>query len=102
MKICRLPSTRRTCRLISAIRSCEPGGGRQLQNFSHSASAARSATDDDGMTKGPDVTETIRPSKIAISQTAWPPSQRNVVVRKPPAPDQRYIVIDELFQRLDH
>jgi hypothetical protein len=70
--------------LISAIRSFEPGGGRGLQNFPHSCSLARSANEDDGMTNGPNVTDTMRPSKIAISQAVGPTSDRNVVVRNRP------------------
>jgi hypothetical protein len=67
--------------LINAITSLEPGGGRLLKNFSHSSFEVRSAKDDDGMTNGPDITETIRPSKITISQAVEPTSSRNVVVR---------------------
>jgi len=84
MKTPRLPSALRTRRLISASRSCEPGGGRLLQNFPHSSSSASSANDHDGMTNGPGVTEAIRPSKIAISQAASPTSNRKVVVRNRP------------------
>src|ERR1700722_15267545 len=84
MNICRLPSARRTRRLISAIKSLEPGGGCLLQNFSHSASGARSANDDDGITNGPWVTEATRPSKIEISHAVWPTSSRNVIDRNRP------------------
>src|ERR1700733_11173325 len=84
MNICRLPSALRTRRLISAIKSLEPGGGRLLQNFSHSASGARSANDHDGITNGPWVTEATRPSKIEISHAVWPTSSRNVVDRNRP------------------
>ena len=61
MKTCRSPSAFSTRRLISAIRSLAPGGGRWLQNFFHSSSGARSAKADDGITNGPDVTDTMRP-----------------------------------------
>src|ERR1700738_285420 len=84
MKIWRLPSAFSTRRLISAIRSFEPGGGRGLQNFSHSSSGARSAKDDDGITNGPGVAETIRPSKMEISQAVAPTSSRKVVDRNRP------------------
>ena len=57
MKTRRSPSVCNTRRLISAIRSFEPGGGRSLQNFLHSSSGARSAKQDDGMTKGPGFTD---------------------------------------------
>ena len=73
-----------TRRLIRAIRSFDPGGGRLVQNFAHSSSLARSAKEDDGITKGPDVTDTMRPSKIAISQAVRPTSKRKVVVRYRP------------------
>src|SRR5439155_5453835 len=84
MKICKLPSVFSTRRRTSASRSLEPGGGRRLQNFCHSSSGARSAKDDDGITKGPFVTETILPSKIEISQAVAPISSRKVVVRNLP------------------
>src|SRR6266851_7733641 len=84
MKIWRLPSAFRTRRLIRAIRSLEPGGGRLLQNFSHSCSGARRENDDDGITNGPGVTDKTLPSKIEISQEVWPTSRRNVVVRNRP------------------
>ena len=44
----------------------------------------RSANDDDGITNGPDVTDTIRPSKIEISHAVEPISSRKVVVRYRP------------------
>src|ERR1700704_5014073 len=81
MKIRRLPSALRTRRLISAIRSLEPGGGRLLQNFCHSSSGARSAKDEDGITNGPEVIDATLPSKIEISHARGPASRRNVVVR---------------------
>src|SRR3982751_1829366 len=81
MKTCRLPSALSTRRLIKASRSLEPGGGRRLQNFCHSCSDARSAKDDDGITNGPGVTATIRPSWIEISQAVAPTSSRKLVVR---------------------
>ncbi len=81
MKTCRLPSAFSARRLISAIRSFEPGGGRLLQNFCHSCSDARSAKDEDGITNGPCVTDTMRPSKIEISQGVAPTSSRKLVVR---------------------
>src|SRR6266550_1198678 len=84
MNIPRSPSAFRTRRLIKAIRSFEPGGGRLLQNFSHSCSGARSANEDDGITNGPDVTDITLPSKIEISQPVWPTSKRKVVVRNRP------------------
>jgi len=62
----------------------EPGGGRLDQNFCHSSSAARSAKDDDGITKGPRATDTTLPSKICISQAVWPTSIRKLVVRNRP------------------
>src|SRR5260370_38834899 len=80
MKIWRLPSAFRTRRLIRAIRSLEPGGGRLLQNFSHSCSGARRENDDDGITNGPGVTAKTLPSKIEISQEVWPTSGRTVAV----------------------
>src|SRR3978361_2365379 len=84
MNIPRLPSAFSTRRLISAIRSFEPGGGRGLQNFFHSSSGARNAKEEDGITNGPGVTDTIRPSKIEISQAVGPTSSRNVVDRNRP------------------
>ena len=81
MKTWRSPSAFSTLRRISAIRSFEPGGGLARKNFAHSASAARSAKADDGITKGPRVTETILPSKIEISQEVSPDCSRKVVVR---------------------
>jgi hypothetical protein len=84
MNIPRLPSALSTRRLISAIRSFEPGGGLLLQNFCHSSSGARSAKEDDGITNGPGVTDTIRPSKIEIRQAVEPTSSRNVVDRNRP------------------
>jgi hypothetical protein len=84
MNSLRSPSVLRTRRLISAIRSFEPGGGLGLQNFSHSSSGARSAKSDEGITKGPGVTATIRPWKIEISQADRPISRRKVVVRNRP------------------
>src|SRR6185369_14801786 len=84
MNICRLPSAFSARRLISAIRSFDPGGGRLLQNFCHSCSDARSAKDEDGITNGPFVTETIRPSKMEISQGVAPTSRRKLVVRYRP------------------
>src|SRR6516225_9377706 len=84
MKTQRSPSALRTPRLISAIRSLDPGGGRGLKNFSHSSWLARSANDDDGITKGPGVTDTIRPSKIEIGQADGRISRRKVVVRNRP------------------
>ena len=89
MKTCRSPSVFSTRRLISAIRSLEPGGGRWLQNFCHSSSGARSAKDDDGITNGPCVTETIRPSKIEISQAVGADFEQEGGGEKPAAPDQR-------------
>src|ERR1700681_1564976 len=84
MKIWRLPSAFRTRRLISAIRSFEPGRGLSLQNFPHSSSDARSAKADDGITNSPRVIDTIRPSKIEIKHAVGPTSRRNVVVRYRP------------------
>ena len=102
MKTCRLPSAFNARRLISAIRSLEPGGGRLLQNFFHSSSEARSAKDEDGITNGPGVTETIRPSKIDISQEVWPTSSRKTGRQIPPSPDQARVGVDPLLQRFDH
>ena len=102
MKICRLPSAFSTRRLISAIRSLEPGGGRLIQNFCHSSSGARSAKDDDGITNGPGVTDATLPSKIEISQAVRADLQQEGGGEKAAAPDQRLILIDPRFQRLDH
>src|SRR5581483_1793665 len=84
MNTCRSPSVFSTRRRTIAIRSLEPGGGVLKKNFSHSAAGARSAKDQDGITKGPRATETTRPSTIAISQAVSPASSRNVVVRYRP------------------
>jgi hypothetical protein len=78
MKVALVFSTRR---LTSAIKSLAPGGGRRLQNLSHSSDGARSAKAEDGITNGPLVTATMRPSKIWISQAVGPTSSRKVVVR---------------------
>src|SRR5262249_2249936 len=77
MKTLRSPSVFSIRRRTIAIRSFDPGGGRSRENFSHSASGARSAKDQDGITKGPRVTEAMRPSTIAINQAASPTSSRN-------------------------
>src|SRR5215475_1350599 len=84
MKTLRSPSVFSTRRRTIAIRSFEPGGGRSRKNFSHSAAGARSAKDQDAITKGPRVTEAMRPSTIAINQAASPTSSRNVVVKYRP------------------
>ena len=74
----------RTRRLIIAIRSLEPGGGRLTRTFATRPPAARSAKTDDGITNGPRATDATLPSKIEISQAVVPTSSRKVVVRNRP------------------
>ena len=102
MKICRSPSAFSTRRLISAIRSFEPGGGRLLQNFAHSSSAARSANDEDGITNGPRVTDGDPALEDRDQPGGRADFQQEGRGEKPAAPDQRCVGIDPLFQRLDH
>jgi len=99
---CRSPSAFSTPRLISAIRSLEPGGGRWLQSFRHSSSGARSAKDDDGITNGPRATDMTLPSKIWISQAVGPTLQQERGGEKAAAPDQRRVAVNPRLERLDH